>query len=84
MRRTPLPIYCAFDEMISAEVISIWHIICVEVSLTLNIRNALLQDLLQDLRILKFLLDLANDCIGEFLLLANLHLSLISNPRVKN
>jgi hypothetical protein len=52
--------------------------------LTLNIRNALLQDLLKDLGVLELLLDLGNDGLRQLLLLADLHLSLISDPRVEN
>lgn len=53
-------------------------------SLTLNISNALLQDLLQNLGVLKLLLDLGNDGLGKLTLLALLDLVLVANPRVEN
>ena len=52
--------------------------------LTLNISNALLQNLLQNLGVLELLLDLCNDALGQLLLLADLDLSLISNPRIQD
>jgi len=52
--------------------------------LTLNISDALLQDLLQNLGVLELLLDLANDGIGKLLLLALLDLALVADPRVQN
>jgi hypothetical protein len=52
--------------------------------LTLDISNALLKDLLEDLGVLKLLLDLANDGLGELTLLALLDLALVANPRVKD
>jgi len=48
--------------------------------LTLNIRNALLQDLLEDLGVLELLCNLGHDGLGELLLLTDLNLSLISDP----
>lgn len=52
--------------------------------LTLNISNALLKDLLEDLGVLKLLLDLGNDGLGELTLLALLDLAFVANPRVKD
>lgn len=52
--------------------------------LTLDISNALLENLLEHLGVLKLLLDLGHDRLGQFVLLALLDLSLILNPRVKN
>lgn len=52
--------------------------------LTLNIRHALLQNLLNNLGVLQFLLDLANDTLGQFALLADLDLSLVLYPRVED
>lgn len=53
-------------------------------TLTLNIRNALLEDLLQNLGVLKLLVDLADDGLGKLTLLALLNLTLVAHPRVKN
>lgn len=50
----------------------------------LHIDNTLLEDLLEDLGILKFLCDLGNDAVGEFLLLALLDLAFVTDPAVKN
>ena len=52
--------------------------------LTLHIRYALLENLLKNSGVLKLLLDLADDGVCELLLLPNLDLSLISDPRVKD
>jgi hypothetical protein len=52
--------------------------------LTLDISNALLKDLLEDLGVLKLLLDLANNRFSELTLLALLDLALVANPRVKD
>lgn len=51
---------------------------------TLNIGNALLENLLQNLGVLKLLLDLANDGLGKLTLLALLDLGLVADPGVKN
>lgn len=51
---------------------------------TLNIGNALLQNLLQDLGVLQLLLDLGNDGSGELLLLALLNLALVADPGLEN
>lgn len=52
--------------------------------LTLDVSNALLQDLLENLGVLKLLLDLGNDGGSELLLLALLNLTLVTDPRVKD
>lgn len=52
--------------------------------LTLNISNALLKDLLENLGVLEFLVDLANDGLGKLTLLALFNLALVTHPRVKN
>lgn len=52
--------------------------------LTLNISNALLKDLLENLGVLKLLLDLADDALGKLTLLALLNLALVANPGVEN
>lgn len=52
--------------------------------LTLNISNALVEDLLEGLGVLELLLDPANDGVGKLTLLALLDLALVANPRVKN
>jgi len=57
-----------------------WHI----QELTLNIRHALLQNLVQHLGVLQLLLHLGNDSLGELLLLALLDLTLVANPRIQN
>lgn len=51
---------------------------------TLDVSNALLQDLLQGLGVLKLLLDLGDDGLGQLLLLTLLNLAFIADPRVKN
>jgi hypothetical protein len=51
--------------------------------LTLNIRNTLLKDLIKRLRVLQLLLDLGNNALRKFLLLALLHLALVADPRVE-
>jgi len=50
----------------------------------LNISDALLEDLLKNLRVLKLLGDLGDDAISELLLLTLLNLSLVADPGVKN
>jgi hypothetical protein len=50
----------------------------------LNIRNALLKDLLQNLGVLELLLDLGNNGRGELLLLALLNLALVTHPGLKD
>jgi hypothetical protein len=52
--------------------------------LTLDVRNALLEDLLENLGALELLLDLANDAVGKLTLLALLNLALVADPRVKD
>ena len=52
--------------------------------LTLNISNALLKDLLENLGVLKLLLDFADDALGKLTLLALLNLALVANPGVEN
>ena len=47
---------------------------------TLYVRHALLENLLRDLRVLELLVDLGNDSICEFLLLALLDLTFVSDP----
>jgi hypothetical protein len=54
------------------------------VTLTLNIGNALLEDLLENLGVLKLLLDLGNDGLGKLLLLALLNLVLVAHPGFEN
>lgn len=55
-----------------------------KVKLTLDISDALLEDLLENLGVLKLLVDLAHDSLGELLLLALADLAFVTNPRVKN
>lgn len=52
--------------------------------LTLNIRNALLEDLLENLGVLKLLVDLADNGVGKLNLLALANLALVAHPRVEN
>lgn len=52
--------------------------------LTLNISDALLEDLLENLGALKLLLDLGNDRLGKLALLALLDLALVANPGVED
>lgn len=51
---------------------------------TLNIGNALLQDLLENLGVLQLIGDLLDDGLGELLLLSLLNLGLVSDPAVEN
>ena len=51
---------------------------------TLHIRHALLQDLIERLRVLELLLDLPNHRLGKLPLLSCLHLTLVPNPRIEN
>lgn len=75
------PIYCGLAETIPAQKLvggkNSVHFIGV---LTLDIRHALLQNLLKDLGVVELLANLLNNALREFLLLADLHLSLISDP----
>lgn len=50
----------------------------------LHIGDTLLQDLLQNFRVLEFLGDFSNDAIGQFLLLSLLDLSLVSHPGIQD
>ena len=50
----------------------------------LNVGNGLLEDLVEDLGVLELLLNLGNDAVGEFLLLADLDLALVADPGVKD
>lgn len=50
----------------------------------LNVGNALLEDLLEDLGVLELLLDLGDDRLSELLLLSLLDLALVSDPGVKD
>lgn len=52
--------------------------------LTLNIGNTLLKDLLQNLGVLELLLNLADDGLGKFALLALLDLALVAHPGLQN
>lgn len=52
--------------------------------LTLDIGNALLEDLLQNLGVLELLLDLADDRLSKLALLALLDLALVTDPGVKD
>jgi hypothetical protein len=51
---------------------------------TLNIGDALVENLLECLGVLKLLLDLGNDGLGKLLLLPLLDLALVADPRVEN
>lgn len=51
---------------------------------TLNVRNALLKNLLEDLGVLKLLLDLGNDGLGQLPLLTLLDLALVAHPRIED
>jgi hypothetical protein len=53
-------------------------------ALTLNISNALLEDLLENLGVLELLLDLADDGLGKLTLLALLNLALVADPGVED
>lgn len=53
-------------------------------ALTLDVGDALLKDLLENLGVLELLLDLADDGLGKFALLALLNLALIAHPGVKD
>lgn len=51
---------------------------------TLNVNDALLENVLKGLWVLELLLDLGNDGLRKLLLLALLNLSLVTHPRVEN
>lgn len=51
---------------------------------TLNVSNALIENLLEVLGALELLLNLGDDGFGEFTLLPLLDLALVANPRVEN
>lgn len=51
---------------------------------TLDVGDALLEDLLESLGALELLLHLGDDALRELLLLALLHLALVADPRVKD
>ena len=51
---------------------------------TLNLGDALLQDLLQVLWVLELLLDLCDEGLGKLLLLALLYLGLVADPGVED
>ena len=51
---------------------------------TLNISNALLEDLLENLGVLEFLVDLADDGFGKLALFTLLDLTLIAHPGVED
>ena len=77
---TPLPAtYCAFEATISAKRISIGRPEFTG-GRTLDISNALVQDLLQEPWILQLLLDLADDRVRELFLLPLLDLVLVAHP----
>ena len=52
--------------------------------LTINIGNALLENLLENLGVLELFVDLADDSLGKLLLLTLTHLALVAHPRVEN
>lgn len=56
----------------------------IEQKRTLDVSNALLQDLLESLGVLKLLLDLGDDGSSQLLLLALLDLAFVADPRVEN
>lgn len=74
--------YCAFDETSSVTMVSKFIMIIDEATLTLNICDTLIEDLLQRLGVLQLLRDLANDAFRKLLLLSLLNLPLIPYPRV--
>ena len=55
-----------------------------DVARTLNVSDALLEDLLKGLRVLELLLHLGDDALSELLLLALLQLALVADPRVQD
>jgi hypothetical protein len=52
--------------------------------LTLNIRDTLVENLLEGLGVLKLLLDLGDDGLGELTLLLRLDLALVADPRFQD
>ena len=73
------PSHCAFDATISNLLFAAIHL-TEQGHLTLDIGNALIQDLLYHFRILKLLVDLPDDTLCQLLLLSLLDLTLISDP----
>jgi hypothetical protein len=51
---------------------------------TLNVRNALVKDLLEGLGVLELLLNLGDDGLRKLLLLPLLNLALVADPRVED
>jgi hypothetical protein len=51
---------------------------------TLNVADALVENLLERLGVLELLLDLGNDGLGKLALLPLLDLALVADPRVEN
>lgn len=84
----PLPLhfvhitYWALEETISADVLALAGLWNGEAWLTLDVRNALIEDLLQGLGILKLFLDFGNDTLCQFALLPLFDLTLVSYPRI--
>jgi hypothetical protein len=60
----------------------VWSIACPE--RTLNVRDALVKDLLEGLGVLKLLLDLGNNGLGKLALLPLLDLALVADPGVED
>ena len=55
-----------------------------EGSLTLDFHHALLQDLVEDLGILKLFLNFGNHRFGQFLLLSCSYLTFVADPAIEN
>lgn len=51
---------------------------------TLNVSDRLVEDLLQDLRVLELLVDLGDDALSQLALLALLHLAFVAHPAVQH
>jgi hypothetical protein len=53
-------------------------------SRTLNVSDALVEDLLESLGVVELLLDLGDDRLGKLALLPLLNLALVADPRVED
>jgi hypothetical protein len=80
-RRCFLAVY-AFWETIPTHVSIITQV--AHGGLTLNIGDALVEDLLENLGVVQLLLNLGDDGVGELALLPLLHLALVPDPRIQN
>lgn len=68
----------------SLRAVSLIRLIIQKLKRTLNISNALVENLLEGLGVLELLLDLGDDGFSKLTLLPLLDLALVADPRVQN